>query len=104
MAQATTRLSYQLVIHESALGELNTLPEVQRTNLKAKAREASRMQEPSNHSCISPLRDSNGIMRIRDGRFRALADLDIPQFRLLLIDHRERVYERIQEAKARQEH
>jgi mRNA-degrading endonuclease RelE of RelBE toxin-antitoxin system len=60
------------------------------------------MQKPSEHSDIKLMRHCNGMQRIRAGNYRALCDRYPPKFRILLVDKRRFVYERTEEAKARQ--
>lgn len=90
------------VAHRSAINELNSIPSSEATSIKAIAQEASKLKKPSNHPDIRLMRHSNNMSRIRSGQYRALCDLKPPNFRLLLVDQREYVYDRIEEAKSRQ--
>ena len=98
----TTNASYDVVIHQNALSELHSLPTNIRQEFREIAHQAAKLKKPSNHPNIRLLRHSNNMMRIRVDYYRAICDLSIPEFRVLLIDHREYVYQSIEEAKARQ--
>ena len=102
MAVSTTAASWHPTAHRSALRELRNTPDEHAEAIKAIAKDASTYQKPSNHPNISLLRDTDGIMRIKHGKYRALCDRYPPEFRILLVEHREYVYERIAEAQARQ--
>ena len=100
MATAS-RQSYVARIHVSAKRELEACPIDIQHELKDKILAASELQEPSSHSDIRLLRGCNGLFRVRAGSYRAICDLRIPTLRVLLIDRRSKVYDRIDEAKAR---
>ena len=105
MASTTTELEpgqWHCVAHRAAMRELHDIPSSDATTIKAIAQEASQLKKPSNHPNISLLRHCSGMMRIRSGNYRALCDRSPPDFRVLLIDRREYVYDRVGEAKARQ--
>lgn len=94
--------SYDVVIHRAAHRELENIPESEKTSIKAIAQEASTYKQPSDHSDIKLMRDTNGMFRIRSGKYRALCDLEPPNLRILKIKHRETVYDEVSEAKIRQ--
>ena len=95
------RQSYIARIHISAKRELEACPIDIQHELKDKIIQASELQEPSSHSDIRLLRGCNGLFRVRAGDFRAICDLVSPTLRVLLVDRRSRVYDRVDEAKAR---
>ena len=93
---------WNCMAHTRAMNELKNIPKSEAITIKAIAQEASKLKQPSNHSNIQLMRHCKGMMRIKSGKYRALCDRNPPDFRVLLIDHREYVYDRIEEAKDRQ--
>jgi mRNA-degrading endonuclease RelE of RelBE toxin-antitoxin system len=98
----TNTTSWDLTAHTSALREFKNIPDTEESNLKEIAREASEMPQPSSHTNIGTLREAGGLLRLKTGKYRALASLNKPEFQILLVAHREGCYERIQEAQERQ--
>lgn len=93
---------WHLTAHTSAENELQSVPQPYRREIKRIAQEASEKRQPSEHRDISIMRDASGIMRIKVDGYRALCDLDKPAFRILLVDERETVYNKLKEAEKRQ--
>lgn len=90
--------SYEVIIHETADKELSEVPETPRAKLKDRIVEAAELEQPTEHPDIRPMRHADNLFRVRAGRYRALADLSLPNLRVLLVAHREGVYERVEEA------
>lgn len=88
------------MIHRSASRELSHAPTEVQHGIREVAVEAAQLQKPSSHPDIKLMRGCN-MMRIRVGQHRALCDRYPPQFRILLVDQRRKVYDRVEEAKAR---
>lgn len=105
MAQSQSQpvSSYRVVAHQSALRELHDAPSSVRSKLRDKAYQAAKRPQPSTHPSLSIMRGTDGIIRIKHGDYRALCDLSSPEFRVLLVDHREYVYDRLHEAQERRE-
>ena len=99
--QKTTNASWKPVVHKAALNELHDIPIENAKNLREIALEASKLKKPSDHSDIRLLR-GDSMFRLRSGKYRALADLEPPELRILLVDHREYIYTRRDEARYRQ--
>ena len=101
MSKAVTKSSWQPMIHRSAVRELSHAPKQVQHGIREVAVEAAQLQKPSSHPDIKLMRGSDGLQRIRVGQWRALVDRYPPQFRILLVDRRRKVYDRVEEAKER---
>jgi mRNA-degrading endonuclease RelE of RelBE toxin-antitoxin system len=84
---------YEVVLHETAERELDNLPSDVRSDLIQQIQQAAAMKQPTEHSKVKPLRDTNGLFRFRVGSYRALGDLDLPHLRILAIGERDGFYE-----------
>lgn len=97
----TVEASYRAYIHRGALSELGSIPDENAEELKSITRNASRLQQPSSHPSIKLLKGESGMFRIRSQKYRAVADLQPPKLRILLVDHRDTCYDKIGVAKER---
>lgn len=93
--------SYRPFIHRGALSELGSIPEENAAELKTITRNASKLQQPSSHPSIKLLKGEGGFFRIRSEKYRAICDLHPPKLRILLVRHRDKVYDQIEVAKER---
>ena len=85
--------AYSIILHESAQNELDTIPAQARSTLKTKIQEASQHKQPSDHSCAKPLRNTDGLFRLREGDYRCLCKLETPHLMVLAVGEREGFYE-----------
>lgn len=100
MATTGDETTYQPVIHQSAEHELMDVPPGTRDSLVAIVKEAARYPEPSSHSEATTLW-GHPMFRVKYNRYRALCTLQKPELQVLLVSHREGVYDRIDEAVSR---
>jgi len=84
---------YQIILHETAEKELDSIPEEPRSTFIQQFKQASKLQQPTSHSNVKPLRNTDGLFRFRAGNYRALGDLDLPHLRILAVGKREEFYE-----------
>jgi len=91
---------YETTIHRQARTELHRVPERTRDELVAKVKGAACRRQPTEHPDVKVLRNYD-MFRVRAGRHRALCTLQQPEVRVLLVDHRDKVYDRQAEAAAR---
>lgn len=101
-ASAEPSVAWIPVIHQSAKMELGRVPPSETQELKSTVKQASKLQSPSDHRGCRKLKNTNRMFRVRAGKFRAICDHEAPNVRILLVDHRRRVYDKIPEAKERQ--
>lgn len=92
--------TYRPVIHQSAERELMDVPPDTRNGLVAIIKEAACDSEPSSHSEATTLR-GHPMFRVKYNRYRALCTLQKPELQVLLVSHREGVYDRMDEAVSR---
>jgi mRNA-degrading endonuclease RelE of RelBE toxin-antitoxin system len=85
-------MGYEIILHETAERELNDLPDDVRDDLTRQIKEASNLKQPTEHSNVKPLRDTNGLFRFRVGSYRAVGDLDLPHLRILAVGERDGFY------------
>jgi mRNA-degrading endonuclease RelE of RelBE toxin-antitoxin system len=83
---------YEIVLHETAERELDTLPADVRSELIQQIKQAASLKQPTEHSNVKPLRDTNGLFRFRVGNYRAVGDLDLPHLRVLAVGERDGFY------------
>lgn len=82
-------MGYEILLHETAEKELDSLPDEVRSELIQQIKQASNLKQPTEHSNVKPLRDTNGLFRFRVGQYRAVGDLDLPHLRILAIGKRD---------------
>lgn len=97
----TVEASYRPYIHRGALGELADIPNSNEEEIEEITKMAARLQQPSSHPSVKLLKGQSGMFRIRSGKYRAICDLHPPKLRLLLVEHRDNVYDLIPVAKER---
>lgn len=100
MATTGNAPTYQPVIHQSAERELTDVPPDTRAGLVSIIKAAAERPEPSSHSECTPLQ-GHPLFRVRCGKYRALCALEKPELRVLLVGHREGIYDRMDEAASR---
>ena len=84
--------SYQPVIHHSAKRELQDVPPDTRDGLVSIIKACARKQEPSQHSQATPIH-GHPLFRVKCDKYRALCSLQKPELQVLVVAHRERVYD-----------
>jgi len=85
---------YNIILHETAERELDSIPDEPRSDFIQLFKQASKLQQPTSHSNVKPLRDTDGLFRFRVSNYRALGDLDLPNLRILAVGKREGFYEK----------
>lgn len=90
--------AYSIIVHQTANTELQNIPDQTYAQLKTTLREVAQEEQPTQHKDVRPMRDADNLFRIREGKYRALCDLQKPNLRVLLVGHRDGLYERTQEA------
>lgn len=96
--------SYDVEVHRRAQHELDALHDARRRELVTRVTEASQLKSPTRHACVDALRGYDGLLKVRVEGYRAICVLDSPVFRVLLVDKRKRVYDRLDVAIERREH
>jgi mRNA-degrading endonuclease RelE of RelBE toxin-antitoxin system len=100
MATNTTdsQPAYTIRVHHTADTELQQVPDQTHAQLKTTLREVAQTEQPTTHKDVRPMRNADNLFRIRQGKYRALCDLNKPYLRVLLVGHRDGLYDRTQEA------
>ena len=81
-------MGYDVVSHQAAQNELAGIPNPERDTLTDILVELSSLQQPTEHSKASPLRDTE-FFRVRSGDYRAICQLDLPHLKVLKVDQRD---------------
>jgi len=98
MSEAT----YQVLVTPGADRELDALSqEFDTDGLETRIRDAAACRQPKNHSCVDTVVGRPGLLKVRGVGLRAICELDPPEFRVLLVDKRKRVYDRLDTAEER---
>lgn len=94
--------SHLVVIHRAADRELDALSqEFDTDDLEQRIRDAAANRQPKTHPCVEPLAGRPDLLKVKGVGLRAICELDKPEFRVLLVDKRTRVYDRIDVAAER---
>lgn len=95
--------AYDAEIHEEARRELDGVPHVEAQLLRDRIRAMARLPEPHTHRKAKELSgdEFEGLLSVRAGKWRALCYLDKPALRVVVVEKRKRVYDRIDAAQRR---
>lgn len=92
--------SYDVTLHPGARRELEALSRTVREQLVERIEAASEYRKPTDHPKVEPLSGVD-FVRIRYDIYRAVCELASPEFRVLLVDKRRVVYDRLDVAERR---
>lgn len=87
--------SYLVRFHRAAERELDGLEAPGAEDLHDRIYQASKCREPTSHRKVKHLEGGHGLVAVRAEGCRAICELVSPEFRVLLVDKRRTVYDRI---------
>lgn len=88
--------AYKVRVHRGADRELDALSqEFDTDDLEDKIRGAAECRQPKTHTCVEPLAGYPELLKVRGVGLRAICKLQSPEFWVLLVDKRTRVYDRL---------
>ena len=94
--------SYHVVTDPAAQRELDALArEFDTDGLRERIFEAATHRQPKTHPSVEALAGYPHLLKVRGDGIRAICELDKPEFRVLLVDKRRVVYDRLDVADAR---
>lgn len=93
--------AYQVTAHPRAKAELDGINPDAAALIRRYIREASRMAKPTDHRKVDQLTGFDDLLKVKIRGYRAICRLDKPEFRLLLVDKRRVVYDRLDVAEER---
>lgn len=91
--------SHRVMIHENAQRELDALArDYDVEDLTGRIKDAAACRQPKTHPTVSALSGYPGMVYVKGDGLRAICELVKPEFRVLLVDKRRVVYDRIETA------
>lgn len=91
--------AYKVLIHRRACDELESLATEHDTEkFKGRLRDAAGCRQPKTHACVENLAGYAGFFYVKGDGLRAICELVKPNLRVLLVDKRRVVYDRIETA------
>lgn len=93
--------SYDVVIHRAAQSELDAVPDPYCEEMKERLQQLGSYRQPTKAPYLKQMEDNPRLLVCRTDGYRAICVLDKPQFKVLLVDERDSVYNRLATAKAR---
>lgn len=97
----TVDAQYELGAHPAAKRELEAIPEETRNRLIDRLEAMAEHRDPTTVSAVEPLVGYDGLLRVAIRRQRAVVAFDKPRLQLVLVDHRDGIYNRISVAERR---
>jgi mRNA-degrading endonuclease RelE of RelBE toxin-antitoxin system len=92
---------YDLQIHRGAQRELANVTGEKSGQLRDRLKQLPYYEQPTSAPFAESLEDRPNLFRVRVDRYRAVCHLDKPAIRVVLVGHRESVYDKLGIAKDR---
>lgn len=92
---------YDVVLHTAADRELASLTGEMADLLVDRLQALGETEQPTSKPYCKQLEDHDDLFRVKAGKYRAILTLEKPQVRILAVDCRSRIYDKIELAKSR---